>query len=65
MVPAEGVLSRGWCVGGGAVPGGAAVARTVGTKQGSHKVSKSGYLFAQLLDFGVVSVILLPPSSCN
>ena len=59
MVPAKGVLSRGlsqgWRVGGGAVPGGAAVARTVGTRQGSHKVSKSGYLFAQLLDFGVVN----------
>ena len=62
MIPAEGVLSRGlsrgWRVGGGGggeVPGGAAVARTVATKQGSHKVSKSGYLFAQLLDFGVVN----------
>ena len=59
MVPAEGVLSRGlsrgWRVGGEAVPGGAAVARTVGTRQGSHKVSKSGYLFVQLLDFGVVN----------
>ena len=67
MVPAKGVLSRGlsqgWHVGGGGggggggghLPGGAAVVRTAGTRQGSHKVSKSGYLFAQLLDFGVVN----------
>ena len=56
MIPAEGILGRGlrrgWHVGRRAVPGGAAVARTVGTRQGSYQVRKSGYLFAQLLDFG-------------